>query len=42
MMGVIPAWRLTDILQGPDIMAIVDDLKTAVERGKKKQDQPKP
>ena len=42
MMGVIPAWRLTDILQGPDILAIVDDLKTAVERGKKKQDQPKP
>jgi len=36
MMGVIPAWRLTDILEGPDIMAIVNDLKAAVERGKKK------
>jgi len=36
MMGVIPAWRLTDILEGPDIMVIVNDLKAAVERGKKK------
>jgi hypothetical protein len=39
MMGVIPAWRLADILEGPDIMAIVDHLKAAVEQGKKKQDQ---
>lgn len=39
MMGVIPAWRLTDILEGPDIMAIVNNLKAAVKRGKKKQDQ---
>jgi hypothetical protein len=39
MMGVVPAWRLIDILEGPDIMAIVKHLKSAVERGKKKQDQ---
>jgi hypothetical protein len=39
MMGVIPAWRLTDILNGPDIMSIVNRLKAAVEKGKKKSDQ---
>jgi Trypsin-like peptidase domain len=39
MMGVIPAWRLTEILEGPAIMAVVNELKAAVERGKKKQDQ---
>ena len=39
MMGVVPAWRLADILGGPGIMAAVDHLKEAVERGKKKQDQ---
>jgi hypothetical protein len=37
MMGVIPAWRLTDILEGPEVVAIVDHWKGAVERGKKRQ-----
>ncbi|WP_166302406.1 trypsin-like peptidase domain-containing protein [Bradyrhizobium sp. 2S1] len=39
MMGVIPAWRLTDILEGPGIVAVVNDYKAAIERGKKEQDR---
>jgi hypothetical protein len=39
MMGVIPAWRLTDILEGPGVVAVVNYLKAAIERGKKQQDQ---
>jgi hypothetical protein len=38
MMGVIPAWRLTDILQRQEITSIFNDLKSAVEKGKKKQE----
>ncbi|UGY23077.1 serine protease [Bradyrhizobium septentrionale] len=32
MMGVIPAWRVIDVLEGPEIKAIINDLNVVLER----------
>jgi len=36
MMGVIPAWKLQDIIEGAEMKPVIDDAKQAAEEAAKK------